>query len=337
MKTIPPLYSLVLLCIMLVIAVMTSLLSGSYAIPVSDIFSILFSPDDSVTAQVIHDIRLPRTLSAIICGAMLALSGVIMQVLLRNPLADPYILGVSGGSAVGALTALSLGASGIWLTQSALAGAILSIFLVFGLAARGQQWSSQRLLLTGVVISAGWGAVINVLLTTSTASTVQSMLFWLMGDLSQSRISVWHFLFLFTCLAMLFSQARALNTLARGELLARTLGVPVRGLNLALFLLASAMTATSVVIAGSVGFVGLIIPHLLRLAGIQDHRWLIPSSAVLGAAFLTLADCLARTILAPQQLPVGVLTAVIGVPIFLFMLNYRQGYQHTSEDAGSGQ
>ncbi len=331
MKTIPPLYSLVLLCIVLVAAVMTSLLSGSYAVPVSDIFSVLFSPDDSVNAQIIHDIRLPRTLSAIICGAMLALSGVIMQVLLRNPLADPYILGVSGGSAVGALTALSLGASGIWLTQSALAGAIISIFLVFGLAARGQQWSSQRLLLTGVVVSAGWGAVINVLLTTSTASTVQSMLFWLMGDLSQSRISMWHFAFLFICLAILLSQARALNTLARGELLARTLGVPVRGLNLALFLLASAMTATSVVIAGSVGFVGLIIPHLLRLAGIQDHRWLIPASALLGAAFLTLADCLARTMLAPQQLPVGVLTAVIGVPIFLFMLNYRQGYQHTTE------
>ncbi|GFZ78979.1 iron ABC transporter [Pseudohongiella nitratireducens] len=331
MKTIPPLYSLVLLCIVLVAAVMTSLLSGSYAVPVSDIFSVLFSPDDSVNAQIIHDIRLPRTLSAIICGAMLALSGVIMQVLLRNPLADPYILGVSGGSAVGALTALSLGASGIWLTQSALAGAIISIFLVFGLAARGQQWSSQRLLLTGVVVSAGWGAVINVLLTTSTASTVQSMLFWLMGDLSQSRISLWHFAFLFICLAILLSQARALNTLARGELLARTLGVPVRGLNLALFLLASAMTATSVVIAGSVGFVGLIIPHLLRLAGIQDHRWLIPASALLGAAFLTLADCLARTMLAPQQLPVGVLTAVIGVPIFLFMLNYRQGYQHTTE------
>tara|TARA_A100000171_G_scaffold52405_2_gene70600 strand:- start:2093 stop:3088 length:996 start_codon:yes stop_codon:yes gene_type:complete len=325
------LYSLVLLCIVLVAAVMTSLLSGSYAVPVSDIFSVLFSPDDSVNAQIIHDIRLPRTLSAIICGAMLALSGVIMQVLLRNPLADPYILGVSGGSAVGALTALSLGASGIWLTQSALAGAIISIFLVFGLAARGQQWSSQRLLLTGVVVSAGWGAVINVLLTTSTASTVQSMLFWLMGDLSQSRISLWHFAFLFICLAILLSQARALNTLARGELLARTLGVPVRGLNLALFLLASAMTATSVVIAGSVGFVGLIIPHLLRLAGIQDHRWLIPASALLGAAFLTLADCLARTMLAPQQLPVGVLTAVIGVPIFLFMLNYRQGYQHTTE------
>jgi len=331
LKTIPPLYSLVLLCIVLVAAVMTSLLSGSYAVPVSDIFSVLFSPDDSVNAQIIHDIRLPRTLSAIICGAMLALSGVIMQVLLRNPLADPYILGVSGGSAVGALTALSLGASGIWLTQSALAGAIISIFLVFGLAARGQQWSSQRLLLTGVVVSAGWGAVINVLLTTSTASTVQSMLFWLMGDLSQSRISLWHFAFLFICLAILLSQARALNTLARGELLARTLGVPVRGLNLALFLLASAMTATSVVIAGSVGFVGLIIPHLLRLAGIQDHRWLIPASALLGAAFLTLADCLARTMLAPQQLPVGVLTAVIGVPIFLFMLNYRQGYQHTTE------
>lgn len=329
MKTLPPIYTLLLLCLLLLAAVLTSLLSGSFSMPVREVFSTLISPGDSVNSQIIHDIRLPRTLSAIICGAMLALSGVIMQVLLRNPLADPYILGVSGGSAVGALTALSLGAGGIWLTQSALTGAIISILLVFGLAARGQHWSSQRLLLTGVVVSAGWGAVINVLLTTSTASTVQSMLFWLMGDLSQSRISAWHFPLLLICLAILFTQARALNTLARGELLAKTLGVHVRKLNLTLFLLASTMTATSVVIAGSIGFVGLIIPHLLRLVGIQDHRWLIPSSAVLGAAFLTLADCLARTIIAPQQLPVGVLTAVIGVPIFLFMLNYRQGYQHS--------
>ena len=128
MKTLPPFYSLVLLCFALLAAILISLFSGSYAVPFSEIFAVLFSPDDSVNTQIIHDIRLPRTLSAIICGAMLALSGVIMQVLLRNPLADPYILGVSGGSAVGALTAISLGATGIWLTQSALVGAFFSIF-----------------------------------------------------------------------------------------------------------------------------------------------------------------------------------------------------------------
>lgn len=332
MRTLPPFYSLVLLCFALLATILLSLLSGSYTVPVSEILTVLLSPDDSVSTQIIHEIRLPRTMSAIICGAMLALSGVIMQVLLRNPLADPYILGVSGGSAVGALTAISLGASHLWLTQSALAGAVFSILLVFGLAARGQQWSSQRLLLTGVVVSAGWGAVINLLLTTSTASTVQSMLFWLMGDLGQSRISRWHFPLLGVCLIILLSQARALNTLARGELLAKTLGIRVKQLNLLLFLLASVMTATSVVVAGSIGFVGLIIPHLLRLAGIHDHRWLIPTSALLGAAFLTLADCLARTLMAPQQLPVGVLTAVIGVPVFLFMLNYRQPYQQGARD-----
>lgn len=334
-KSLSPFITLILLCLALVATVLISLLTGSYAIPLDEIFAVLASPDESINSQIIHDIRLPRTLSAIICGAMLSLSGVIMQVLLRNPLADPYILGVSGGSAVGALSAISLGASGIWLTQSALTGALLSILLVFGLAASGRQWSSQRLLLTGVVVSAGWGAMINVLLTTSTASTVQSMLFWLMGDLSQSRITAWHFPALIICLVILFSQARALNTLARGELLARTLGVAVKPLHLILFLLASAMTATSVVIAGSIGFVGLIIPHLLRLAGVQDHRWLIPAAALLGAAFLTLADCLARTMLAPQQLPVGVLTAVIGVPIFLFMLNYRPGYQHGHANGSS--
>jgi iron complex transport system permease protein len=192
--------------------------------------------------------------------------------------------------------------------------------VVFGLAGR-RQWSATRLLLTGVVVSAGWGAVINVMLTTSTSNNVQSMLFWLMGDLSQSRTGTWHFALLCAGLMLILSQARALNALARGELMAAALGVNVWRLKLLLYFSASILTATAVTVAGSVGFVGLVIPHMLRLLGARDHRWLVPCSVVLGGSFLLLADSLARTIVAPQQLPVGVLTAMIGVPAFLFILH----------------
>ncbi|WP_245730825.1 FecCD family ABC transporter permease [Pseudohongiella acticola] len=305
---------------LLVISVVVALSSGSVPVPVGVIWQQLLDPTPGIEQQILWELRLPRAVAAFVTGGLLALSGVVMQVLLRNPLADPYILGVSGGAAVGALAAILLGVAGIWITQAAFAGALLSVFLVFGLAGR-QQWSATRLLLTGVVVSAGWGAVINVMLTTSTSNNVQSMLFWLMGDLSQSRTDAWHFLLLLAGVILILSQARALNALARGELMAAALGVNVWRLKLILYFSASILTATAVTVAGSVGFVGLVIPHMLRLLGARDHRWLVPCSVMLGGSFLLLADSLARTIVAPQQLPVGVLTAMIGVPAFLFILH----------------
>ena len=243
-----------------------------------------------------------------------------MQVLLRNPLADPYILGISGGAAVGALSAILLGFSGLWLTNAAFAGAIFSIVLVFGIANKFGKWSVTRLLLTGVVVSAGWGAVINILLTTTSTNNVQSMLFWLMGDLSQSSVGSAHFLLLAIALLGGLYVSRSLNVLTRGELVASALGVNVPTLRLILYFSASVLTATAVTIAGSVGFVGLIIPHALRLLGARDHRLLIPCSLLLGGSFLLLADTIARTVIAPQQLPVGVVTAIIGVPAFVIIL-----------------
>jgi len=305
---------------LLVISIVIALSSGSVSVPVTTIWQQLINPTPGIEQQILWELRLPRALAAFVTGGLLALSGVIMQVLLRNPLADPYILGISGGAAVGALSVILLGVASIWITQAAFAGALLSVFIVFGLAGR-QQWSATRLLLTGVVISAGWGAVINVMLTTSTSNNVQSMLFWLMGDLSQSRTDSWHFALLLGGLLLILSQARALNALARGELMAAALGVNVPRLKLILYFSASILTATAVTVAGSVGFVGLVIPHMLRLLGARDHRWLVPCSVILGGSFLLLADSLARTIVAPQQLPVGVLTAMIGVPAFLFILH----------------
>jgi iron complex transport system permease protein len=301
-------------------SILFSLLSGSVDITLAEIAGGILSSESNLNSQVLQEIRIPRTLAAFVTGGLLALSGAIMQVLLRNPLADPYILGISGGAAVGALSAILLGASGFWLSNAAFAGALLSIFLVFGIANKFGDWSVTRLLLTGVVVSAGWGAVINILLTTSSTNNVQSMLFWLMGDLSQSRVNLAHYLLLIVGLAGGLLLSRSLNVLIRGELLAVSLGVNVQALRLLLFFSASVFTATAVTIAGSVGFVGLIIPHMLRLLGARDHRLLIPSCILLGGSFLVIADSLARTIVAPQQLPVGVVTAVIGVPAFILIL-----------------
>lgn len=308
------------LLILTAISILFSLLSGSVDISLAQLISIFSSNASNLNTQVLQEIRIPRTLAAFVTGGLLSLSGVIMQVLLRNPLADPYILGLSGGAAVGALSAILLGLSGFWLTNAAFAGALVSIGLVFGIANKFGSWSVTRLLLTGVVVSAGWGAVINILLTSSSTNNVQSMLFWLMGDLSQSSVGVSHFLLLFVGLIGGLFVARSLNVLIRGELLAISLGINIKSLRLLLFFSASVLTATAVTIAGSVGFVGLIIPHMLRLLGARDHRILIPCAIMLGGSFLVVADSLARTLIAPQQLPVGVVTAVIGVPAFILIL-----------------
>lgn len=297
-----------------------SLLSGSFDVGLAELLSELFSPSNNLQTQIIWELRVPRSLAAFVTGGLLAMSGVIMQVLLRNPLADPYILGISGGAAVGALSAMLIGLSAGWTSNAAFIGALFSILLVFGLANRFGNWSVTRLLLTGVVISAGWGAMINILLTTSSSNSVQSMLFWLMGDLSQSDITLKHGLILFAGLLMGLYCARSLNVLIRGELVASSLGVNVGLLRLILYFSASLLTATAVTIAGSVGFVGLVIPHMLRLLGARDHRILMPASILFGGSFLLIADSVARTIIAPQQLPVGVVTAVIGVPSFLLIL-----------------
>lgn len=301
-----------------------SLLSGSVNIPLVSVWSTLLLGDGGLEYQILHELRIPRTLAAFVTGAMLALSGVLMQVLLRNPLADPYILGISGGAAVGALSAMLLGVSSMLIANAAFLGALVSVLIVFGLASLRRDWSSSRLLLTGVVVAAGWGAVINLLLTTTHSNTVQSMLFWLMGDLSQSQVGLGHYALLMAGLVLTLALARPLNALAHGELNAAALGVNVGRLKVILYFSAAALTATAVTIAGTVGFVGLIVPHMLRLLGARDHRILLPASVLLGGSFLVLADSLARSIIAPQQLPVGVLTALIGVPAFLLILQHNR-------------
>jgi iron complex transport system permease protein len=302
------------------------LFSGSLTIHSADLLAMLSGQGDSLQTQVLLQLRWPRVAAAFVSGALLATAGALMQVLLRNPLADPYVLGVSGGAASGALLALLLGLGGSWLHGAAFGGALFSMLLVFGLAHGSGSWSAQRLLLTGVVVAAGWGALIGFLLALAPDGRLRGMLFWLMGDLSYATLPATGVGVLLAGLAISTGLGRSLNILAHGEQTASALGVGVIALRRTLYLLASLLTAAAVTLAGSIGFIGLIVPHLLRLAGVRDHRLLLPATALLGGCLLVLADTLARTVLAPRQLPVGALTALIGVPLFLALLHYnRQG------------
>jgi iron complex transport system permease protein len=249
------------------------------------------------------------------------LAGALMQVLLRNPLADPYILGISGGAAVAAMSAMLLGLSTLGINAFAFAGAALAMALVFGLARGDGAWTQARLLLTGVVVAAGCGAVVTLLISVAPEQKLMHMLFWLMGDLSTATHPGPALLVLAVVIALTLPLARELNLLARGDQTAQALGVDVRRLRLAVYGLGSLAAAVAVTTAGSVGFVGLIVPHLVRLLIGNDQRLLLPASALAGGSLLVMADTAARTVIAPQQLPVGVLTALIGVPLFLFLLS----------------
>jgi len=294
---------------------------GSYQLSLSQIWDTLFYPEENVARTIIWELRAPRAYIAYVTGGLLSLAGLIMQVLLRNPLADPYILGVSSGSSVAALSAMALGFSGIWISGSAFVGAFVSILLVFGLSHRHGSWNPARLLLTGVVIAAGWGAMINFILSVSPDKPLRGMLFWLMGDINNISPEPGSLVVLIAGIIITLGLARHLNILSRGDLQATALGVSVKPLRISLFILASCLTAFAVIQAGSVGFIGLIVPHMLRLIIGSDHRVLVPASVLLGGSLLLISDTIARTLIAPQQLPVGVITAFIGVPFFLYLLN----------------
>jgi iron complex transport system permease protein len=314
--------TLVLLAGSAVAAVLASVMLGSVHVAPTEVFAVFSGSGDDLARMLVLDLRLPRTLAAFATGGLLAVAGALMQVLLRNPLADPYVLGISGGAAVGALLAMIAGLGVGWVSGSAFAGAMLSTLIVFGLAHGTGSWTPTRLLLTGVVVAAGWGAVITFLLAVRPSPELPGMLYWLMGDLSQARGSGLPWLVLFVVVLIALPLGRSLNVLARGPMQAAVLGVSVYRLEWAVYLLAAVVTAAAVTAAGTVGFVGLIVPHMLRLVIGNDQRLLIPAAALAGGILLTLADTVARTAIAPQQLPVGVITAMLGVPLFLFLL-YR--------------
>ncbi|NMG77093.1 iron chelate uptake ABC transporter family permease subunit [Aromatoleum diolicum] len=298
-----------------------ALSAGDLPIGFGEVLGALLRGDEGMAADVVRELRLPRAVAVFVCGGLLALAGALMQVLLRNPLADPYVLGVSGGAAVGALAAMLFGLSPWFVDAAAFGGALLATLLVFGLAHGDGSWTQTRLLLTGVIVAAGCGAAVTLMLSLATDTRLKSMLFWLMGDASGASRPWPALAVLVAGLVMVLPFARDLNVLARGELSALALGVRVQRLRYLLYVLASLLTAAAVTLVGSVGFVGLIVPHLVRFVIGNDQRLLLPTATLAGGTLLTLADTAARTVMAPVQLPVGVLTALIGVPVFLFLLS----------------
>jgi len=320
-----PLALLSLLALGAFLALLAALMLGSISVRPAELWSLLSGQGEGIATDIVLQLRLPRALAAFAVGGMLALAGAQMQVLLGNPLADPYILGISGGAAIGALLAMLVGSAAFGINGGALAGALVSMLLVFGLAHGRGIWSPTRLLLTGVVVAAGWGALISFLLVMAPQQNLPGMLFWLMGDLAHAERALPGLLVLAFGLLVTLPRARSLNLLARGEQQAAVLGVEVRPLRLQLYLTASLLTAAAVTIGGSIGFIGLVVPHMIRLFAGSDHRLLLPASVLGGGTLLLVADTLARTMLAPQQLPVGVLTAMLGVPVFLYLL--QRGYR----------
>ncbi|HPC74209.1 MAG TPA: iron chelate uptake ABC transporter family permease subunit [Syntrophales bacterium] len=280
--------------------------------------------------EILFSVRLPRILFAGIVGAALSMAGVVFQALLRNPLADPYILGISGGAAVGAIIGILIGAALLPLGIPLLAflGAALTVIIVFGIARTGAQLRSNTLLLAGVIVNAFFSAIIMFLISTSTSSDVHKVMFWLMGDLSlaTTREITLTGTILFIGFAILYSHARPMNLIVVSEETALQLGINVEKVKKILFVAASLITGVAVSASGIIGFVGLFIPHVMRMLLGPDHRLLLPASFLFGATFLVIADTVARTLMAPGELPVGVITAICGAPYFIYLLRKGRGF-----------
>jgi iron complex transport system permease protein len=306
--------------------------AGSVSLPLAELPSALLAVVTGHAegmAATLLDLRLGRASSAFATGAALSLAGVMMQALVRNPLADPYVLGISAGAAVGALAALLVGAS-LWLVDlGSLGGAVAVSLLLYVLARRdlggagrdGVTGDTSTLLLTGVVLASACMALVALMLSVAPESRLRGMVFWMIGDLAGAGWRALPWVVLAGALLLGLRRARALNVMALHAEAAVTLGVDVGALRRFLFVCSGVLTASAVTSGGSIGFVGLVVPHACRYAVGPDHRVLLPAAALAGGSFLVLADTLARTVLAPQQLPVGVLTSLIGVPVFLVQLH----------------
>ncbi len=309
-----------------VAAVLVSVRFGAVPLETGEAVGALLGRSDEPARTIVLELRLPRAVLALLVGGGLALAGAVFQALLRNPLAEPYILGISGGAGVAAVLVLALGlaTAGSWiLPTAAFGGALLAIVVVFRVAsAAAGNLDVRVLLLAGVVVGAFFSACIALILSVSEAETVRSAVLWMMGSLAGADWRAVTVTATYTLPAafVLLGMARALNLLAIGEETATYLGTEVERVKKAAYGVASLLTAAGVAVAGIIGFVGLIVPHGVRLLVGSDHRSLLPLSFLAGAAFLALADVVARTMLAPTEIPIGVITAFVGVPLFLVLL-----------------
>lgn len=315
---------LIVLLGLLVLSLGAGVLSGPADLTLGEVWRALSAGADSPDRAIVLTLRLPRVVGAALTGASLAVSGAIFQALLRNPLAEPYLLGVSSGAALGAVATITLGLS--WgpagLAGAAFAGSLVAIGLVFRVARVVDRLDTRVLILAGVVVAAFFGAGVLLLLTLAPGETMRSALLWTMGSLSGTS---WTMVTVLAVCAIPASVAavamgRDLNALALGEETAAHLGTTVERTKRVAYLLASFLAATAVSVAGVIGFVGLVVPHAARILWGADHRTLLPVSFVAGGALLVLADAAARSVASPLELPVGVVTALLGVPFFLVLL-----------------
>jgi iron complex transport system permease protein len=325
----------ILLSLLLVLVILVSITMGSVKIPPFRSIRILFQSilglkgaGSETERTIILSLRLPRAILAGFVGAGLSVSGAAFQALLRNPLADPYILGVSSGAAVGAIIAILLGLStfSLGLPLASFLGALLTILVVFYFGRQEGKIHPNTLLLAGVIIGSFLSALIMFFISISQREELHTIIFWLMGDFSfaNARAILIIFPYILLGVFLLYLRSRQLNLILSGEEHAVQLGVDVERVKLVCYLSASLITAASVSVCGLIGFVGLIIPHSVRLILGPDHRLLIPSAALVGASFLIASDTFARTILSPTELPVGVITAAFGGPFFIYLLRTRK-------------
>jgi iron complex transport system permease protein len=297
---------------------------GPVALSPGEVAAALLGRGEGASGAIVRDLRLPRVLLAFLVGGSLAVTGAVLQALVRNPLADPYLLGLSGGAGLGAVLAITLGLGGAWAVPVAAAvGALTAVALVYRLAVvAGTVLDTRVLLLAGVVVGAFASAIVGAIMALSPAQQLRGALLWLLGGFDGAS---WQAFAVFTVYAavpliILYRASRLLDLLSLGEEPARFLGADVEPLKRTLYLAASVLTAAAVAVSGIIGFVGLVIPHAVRLFWGHTHRTLLPAAFLLGGALLVAADALARTAFAPLTLPVGVVTAVIGVPVFAVLV-----------------
>ena len=313
------------LLILLVVVGVVALSIGSVSIPLSHLLGVLTgrSTVSETERTIILSLRLPRIVLALFVGSGLSVAGVVFQALLRNPLAEPYILGISSGGTVGAIIAigLSLGASAITTPLASFAGSGAVMFLVYGIAYRRGQLDTHALLLGGVMIGAFFNAAVLLIIAVFNQELRNAFL-WLMGNLSSANMDTILVVapILLLASSLLLLQARNFNLISTGDETAMQLGVEVKKVKRLSYLLASLITGLVVSISGVIGFVGLLIPHICRMLFGPDHRLLLPASFLLGASFLIVTDILSRTLLAPSEIPVGAITAAVGAPVFVWLL-----------------
>jgi len=330
-----PLWLAVVGCAVLLMVVATlGIAIGSVPLSAAQVWTVVLDhlrgrPSTSTADSIVWEIRLPRVLLAAVVGAALTVTGAVVQVLVRNTLADPYLLGVSSGASVGATAVLlfgSLAGLGLWaLSVAAIGGALAAMVIVFLVSQRGGQLAPTQLILTGVVLAALFSSITSFLLFKGNPQATQTVLFWLLGSFGSAN---WQQLpipavVLVVTVVVLFTQSRSLNALAAGEQVAASVGINVPALCRRLFLITSVIAGVAVAVSGVIGFIGLVVPHIVRLLVGADHRRLLPVGALFGASFTIVGDLLARTIVAPQEMPMGVITAFIGAPTLIWLLRRR--------------